>query len=86
MERLALRHILIDGDVIFVGKDTNKRLQMLEGHRLRSPHTKKNVVHGILMTDARERKEYWFTKEDIEPYRNQPRNDQMVKIPVLDAE
>ena len=60
----------IDGDVFVLLTDTGK-LQVVEAHRCRTPQrTKRNVIHGILVDqDTRERLEYWFSKDDIDPLR-----------------
>lgn len=67
--KLVLRHMFVDGDHFTIPLD-NGTLQMIEGHRCRTPSsTKRNVVHGILMDDNRKRLQYWFTKDDIDPSR-----------------
>lgn len=66
IERLAFRSIIRDGD-IFVLPQKSGTLQLVEGHRARTPrNTKRNVVHGILLEDGSAvRKEVWFSKEDL---------------------
>ena len=84
MARLALRSVVVDGDILFLGiKDGT--IEPIEAHRLRTPRTKRNVVHGILFDDDRRPLEYWLTKEDIEPYRNVSRVGEMKQYPARDA-
>jgi lambda family phage portal protein len=65
MERLALQHVIVDGDVSVL-PTVEGSLQFMEAHRLRTPtNTKKNVVHGVLLDGFRRRQQYWFTKEDV---------------------
>jgi len=64
---LALRGEIVDGDHVWLLSDAG-HIQPFEAHRLRTPrNTSKNVVHGVLLNDLRERVEYWITKEDIDP-------------------
>lgn len=64
---LAFRDQLVAGDDIALFTDTGA-LQLIEGHRVRTPSgTKRNVVHGVLLDDHRRRIQYWVTKDDIEP-------------------
>lgn len=67
IERLVLRHTIVDGDVLVLPlKDGS--LQVVEGHRLRTPSaTKQNVVLGVKLDQNRRRLEYWITRDDIDP-------------------
>jgi capsid protein len=67
IERLAMRHPIVDGDICLLPLK-NGTIEAVEGHRLRTPsNTRKNVVCGVLLGDDRRRLEYWFTKDDISP-------------------
>jgi lambda family phage portal protein len=67
MERLILRSMFVDGDILALQTKTGA-LELIEAHRLRTPRgTKRNVVHGVLLNDQRRRLEYWLTKRDIDP-------------------
>lgn len=69
MEYLALRHQFVDGDIVALPLKTGQ-LQMIEAHRIRKPRkTKRNVVNGVLLSDTRERLEFWITKDDVDPLR-----------------
>lgn len=70
MAFLALRHVLVDGDDVILPLEEGS-LQFIEGHRIRTPSsTKRNVVCGVLLDEASaKRREYWVTKEDIDPLR-----------------
>lgn len=82
MERLTLRHAVVDGDCQAIGTDGGQ-LQLFEGHRLRTPsNTKKNVVHGVLLDENRKRLEYWFTREDVSCNATISRVSDMRQIPV----
>lgn len=68
LSKLALRHQIIDGDICALPLKAGS-LEFVEAHRLRTPrNTRKNVVHGILMTRQRRPREYWFTKDNIPPH------------------
>jgi len=85
MESLVLRHVLVDGDVVALASKCGA-LELVEGHRLRTPrNTKRNVVHGILMNANRRRLEYWLTAEDIDPLRPLVRVSDTKPYPTRDA-
>lgn len=65
--KLVLRDTITVGD-IFALPHEDGPIQLIEYHRCRSPHrTKKNIVHGVEMTDTRKRLRYWFTNEPVNP-------------------
>lgn len=67
LAKMAMRATIVDGDVAFL-PTTQGSLQAFEAHRIRTPKsTSKNVVHGVLLSETRERLQYWICKEDIEP-------------------
>ena len=67
MENLIPRQTFVDGDHIVL-PNIEGPLELIEGHRLRTPSgTRKNVVHGVLLNERRKRLQYWFTKEDVSP-------------------
>ncbi len=64
---LAMRAMLVDGDIVALGT-LEGPVQLIEAHRLRTPaRTTRNVVHGVLLNDLRQRLEYWITRDDIDP-------------------
>lgn len=65
MEELAFSSTIRDGD-IFAFPLIEGSVQLVEGHRPRTPlNTRRNVVHGILLDERARREELWVTKEDI---------------------
>lgn len=85
MQRLAFRSMVRDGDFCLVGLQDG-RLKSYEAHRLRTPRTTtRNVVLGVLQDQHRRRLEYWFTRDDIDPWRTVNRVTDMVRVPVRDA-
>lgn len=80
-ERLVFRQSLLDGDV-FVLPLRDGRIQLIEGHRCRTPkNTSLNVVNGIRLNDLREKVEFWFTKDEIEPWKSFDRVGDVIKYP-----
>lgn len=68
LEELAFRSVLVDGDCFVLPTDDGP-LQFLEAHRARTPTgTKRKLVCGVLLDDQRRRVEYWFTKDDVDPW------------------
>lgn len=68
MERLALQHVIVDGDVIVLPLQSGS-LQWAEAHRLRTPRTtRRNVVYGVQLDELKRRVAYWITKEDVDPF------------------
>jgi lambda family phage portal protein len=81
---LAARASLVDGDIVGLGTIEGP-LQLIEGHRIRTPRsTTRHVVHGVLLDDQRRRLEYWITKDDIDPQRPVPRVSDVVPYRVRD--
>lgn len=69
MEALVFRSMQRDGDV-FAFLLEEGQLELHENHRCRSPsRTKKNIVHGVELDERRRRLRYWFTKDELDPYR-----------------
>ncbi len=68
LAEMVLRARIVDGDIFGLPLEMGA-LQLIEGHRCKTPtRTTQNVVLGILLDPmTRERKEYWFTKEDVGP-------------------
>ncbi len=86
MEYMALRTMLVDGDIIALPTDGGA-LQLIEGHRLRTPtNTRRNVVLGVLLDEQRRRLEYWFTKDDVDPTRTVGRVSEMQRVSARDSE
>ena len=70
LEKLTLQHVIIDGDLCSL-PNRDGGIESQEGHRLKTPrNTTKNVVHGVQQDERRRWLAYWFTKEDIEPWRS----------------
>jgi capsid protein len=68
MENQSFRGQLVAGDHLVLPHKSGQ-IQLLEAQRLRTPtNTKRNVVQGVLLSNRRKRLEYWFTKEDVNPY------------------
>lgn len=69
MAWLSLRHTFVDGDFVGIGMKAGN-LQLVESHRIRTvSSTRKNVVLGVLVGDDRRRRQYWVTKQNINPMR-----------------
>ncbi|MDM4014965.1 phage portal protein [Roseiconus lacunae] len=66
MERAVLRHAITDGDIWSLLRNDNK-IQFAEAHRPRTPKTKRNVVHGVLLDSDSRREEVWIAKESQSP-------------------
>lgn len=69
IERLTLRHVVVDGDVVLLPLKTGS-LQMVEGHRLRTPYRLESdrsqyTIHGVELDSSRRRVGYWLTADDI---------------------
>lgn len=86
MERMVLRHRYVDGDML-VFPTAEDKLQLVEGHRLRTPKsTKKNVVEGILLDEFRRPVEYWLTNDDIDPTAALTKVSDVTSYPAWDEE
>lgn len=84
-EQLVFRSMVRDGDIIGVGLRAGQ-VRWYEGHRLRTPrNTSKGVVCGVLLDEMRRRKEYWLTREDIDPWRPVQRVSDVSRIPTRDS-
>mgnify|MGYP000849219243 FL=1 len=84
LEKLTLQHVIIDGDICSL-PNRDGGIESQEGHRLKTPrNTTKNVVHGVQQDERRRRLAYWFTKEDIEPWRSVVRVNDITQIPARD--
>jgi lambda family phage portal protein len=86
MEALALSSVITDGDVFALPLKSGS-VQFVEAHRCRTPlSTRRNVIHGVLMDDAAKRLEYWFTREDLDPWRSIGRVSDISRYPARDAD
>jgi len=83
---LALRRVIVDGDMVFLPLKKTGQLQALEGHRLRTPRNAKRrqakavPIHGVEpnpITGAV--RQYWFTKEDVDTTQTVERVDDMTQ-------
>lgn len=84
IEKFAVQQTVVDGDLFALLTDEGS-IELVEAHRCRKPRTTKNVVHGILFDERRRPLQYWFTKDEIEPYRNVARVGDMDKRDARDA-
>lgn len=86
LESLVSRAVKVDGDIVALGTEEGS-LQLIEAHRIRTPHnTKKNVVHGFLLDERRRRKECWITRDDIDPHAALNRVSDITAYPIRDAD
>lgn len=86
MEKLVSRHVKIDGDVMALPLESGA-LEIVESHRCRTPrNTKRNVVHGVLLDRSRRHLEYWFTKDEIDPWKQVNRVSDTLAYPVRDED
>jgi capsid protein len=61
--RLTVFNEIVDGDVFHVGTQEGA-LQTYEAHRCASPsRTQRNIVHGVQLTEKRQRISYFFKRE-----------------------
>jgi lambda family phage portal protein len=84
IERLALRQVVVDGDVVILPRK-DQTLELVEAHRLRTPRTKRNVVLGVLLSEARKRLEYWIAADNIDPLRASLKVSDITRWPVRDS-
>lgn len=69
LRKLSLKATVGDGDVSVLLLSTGQ-LEVMEAHRLRTPRRSiKNIVLGIEQDVHRRHLRYYFTHEDLEPYR-----------------
>ncbi len=86
LEKFVLDQTLTDGDIIPL-LTTEGTVQLVEAHRCRTPaNTTRNVVHGVLLDDNRVRREYWLTKDDIDPSQRLERVADVRAYPARDAD
>ena len=86
MEDLVLRESLVDGDILVL-PTVELSLELVEGHRLRTPtNTTKNVVHGVLLDGNRRRQQYWLTREDVAPMHPLRRVNEVKQYPARDED
>ncbi|HBE72464.1 MAG TPA: hypothetical protein DDW52_30390 [Planctomycetaceae bacterium] len=84
IERLCLHSAIRDGDM-FTLLTNRGTLQLIEGHRPRTPRTRRNVVHGILLDEQARRRELWVSREDLGPYGSLRRVSETRQYPFRDA-
>lgn len=86
MERMVLRSALVDGDIIALANESGS-IELMEAHRCRTPtNTSRNVVHGVLLSEERNRLQYWFTKDEIDPLRAFSKVSDVIAVPVRDED
>lgn len=86
LEWLTTRAEFIDGDIFVIPTDEGS-LQVVEADRCRRPaNTTRNVVHGVLLDERRRKIEYWFSKNQLNPYDRIYRVTDMEKVPTRDSE
>lgn len=77
MQWLALRHTIVDGDVVSL-LNRSGAVEQVEGHRVRTPRESKaeNVVHGVqIEKETRKRVQYWLTRDEVTPSKTVNRAD-----------
>lgn len=86
LTHMVMNAVMVDGDILAVGTKGGK-IELIEAHRIRTPtNTKRNVVHGVLLDNNRRRKEYWVTKDEIDPYKQVSRVSDMRRLPVRSSD
>ena len=87
LEEAVFRTVLTDGDLLLLPQP-NGALEIVESHRLRTPKTTvRNVVHGVLLDPVtRQPKEYWVTKEDVDPWKIVSNVNEMDRHAAVDEE
>lgn len=86
LEWLTTRAEFIDGD-IFVLPTVEGSLQVIEADRCRRPaNTTRNVVHGVLLDERRRKLEFWFSKNQLNPYDRIYRVTDMERVPTRDED
>jgi len=84
-ERLILQHVIVDGDIIVLPQK-NGQVGLVEAHRMRTPrNTTRNVIHGVLLDQDRKPKEYWLSKDDIDPLKMIAKVADMKQYPARDV-
>ncbi len=87
MEEQVCRSMFVDGDILVFPMDQSPQLQLIEAHRLRTPkNTRRNVVHGVLLSDQRKPLQYWVTKQDVGFRQSFHKVGDMEKIPARDED
>lgn len=72
MEELAVRCPIVDGDMFFLPTKSGA-LEAIESHRCRTPTDVVGdfkVVDGVKLSPERKRLEYWFTANDVDPFKS----------------
>lgn len=86
IEQTVLRSVMVDGDHICLPV-RDGALQLIEGHRLRSPRKgDDSIVHGVRLDANRRRIEYIFTNDDIGLKAPPPSLADTTAIPVRDED
>jgi lambda family phage portal protein len=86
LEQLVFRQQIVDGDhVLLLLADGT--IQSVEAHRLKTPRgTKKNVVHGVELSDRGRRERYWISKRDIGVQQSIKLVGEVTQYPVRDED
>jgi len=86
LQELVMRSMLLDGDIFAIPTDTGA-IELVESHRCRTPsNTQRNVVHGVLLNERRQRLEYWFTRDDIDTMMPLGKVADVVAYPAYDGQ
>ncbi|MFQ5505315.1 MAG: phage portal protein [Planctomycetota bacterium] len=84
----VLNHVVVDGDILLRPlKDGS--LETIEAHRVRSPRNsrkRKGLVHGVLLDRRRRVKEYWLTREDVDPNKAVVKIGEIERFPAKDGD
>jgi len=84
MEEIVFRSAIRDGDMFILPLQEGS-LQLIEGHRPRTPrNTKRNVVHGLLLDDMAKRQELWIAPEILGVNGRLDRVSDVARIPFRD--
>lgn len=84
LEQLVFRAQLVDGDMVPLLLESGA-IQCVEAHRVRTPRgTKKNVVHGVEMSESGQRLRYWISKRNVDPLQQLRLVSDVQQVPVLD--
>lgn len=83
---IALRRVVVDGDLAVLPIAKTGQLQALEAHRLRTPRNAARrksqavPIHGVEPNTATGAvRQYWFTKEDVDTSQSVERVDDMTR-------
>lgn len=66
LQDLALQHVVVDGDILPILPVNESGMQLVEGHRCRTPsNSVKNIIHGVQVDNRKRRLGFYLTKDDV---------------------